>query len=525
MSPAPTPLRLLYVAAASVDPQAFLLALEIAPPRVELRHISSAPALRSALAEPPWDATLYVPGAALAVQTVIKLIDELGLDLPVLMIANADERKLALGAMKAGARDVIDADRLERLLPAIEREADGAQHRADHRAALEMLRDSEARFRGLASNLPGMLFQLRRVTSTNSPENDGNPTHNFRFTYVSDGCQKLFGRKQHELLESAEYFFAAFDAKHRKSLELALKDSAISGTLFNWEGHAAGRARAKWINLRSTPHRFEDGSVEWQGIATNITHSKEAEGELRRSREQLAELSTHLEAVKEEERERIARDIHDELGSILVRLKIEVALLASKLPASADALRVKALSIEGLLNQAMGTTSRVARELRPGILKEFGLPAAIECQAEDFSQRSGTLCRVQCDDDDKAMEPDSETSLAVFRIAQEALTNVAKHAQASQVIMRLSRIDGNIVLDIHDNGKGISTADMSKPKSFGLRGIRERVLSLAGEFSITAADIGGTQLSLKIPEHASAESARYDENQREQQREPQRKLF
>ncbi|MBL0076168.1 MAG: hypothetical protein IPP41_09655 [Rhodocyclaceae bacterium] len=101
----------------------------------------------------------------------------------------------------------------------------------------------------------------------------------------------------------------------------------------------------------------------------------------------MAELSTHLEAVKEEERERIARDIHDELGSILVRLKIEVALLSSKLPAEAGALRVKAQSIEGLLNQAMGTTSRVARELRPGILKEFGLPAAIECQAEDFSQQ------------------------------------------------------------------------------------------------------------------------------------------
>ncbi|MBL0077468.1 MAG: histidine kinase [Rhodocyclaceae bacterium] len=529
MSPAPLPLRLLYVAAASVDPQAFLLALGLSSQRVDLRHISSAPLLRTALAEPPWDATLYVPGAALAVQTVIKLIDELGLDLPVLMIANADERKLALGAMKAGARDVIDADRLERLLPAIEREADGAQHRADHRAALEMLRDSEARFRGLASNLPGMLFQLRRSTvksaSTNLADDESPPTYNFRFMYVSDGCQKLFGRKQHELLESAEYFFSAFDAKQRKSLELALKESAISGTLFNWEGHAAGRSRAKWISLRSTPHRFEDGSVEWQGIATNVTHSKEAEGELRRSREQLAELSTHLEAVKEEERERIARDIHDELGSILVRLKIEVALLSSKLPAEAGALRVKAQSIEGLLNQAMGTTSRVARELRPGILKEFGLPAAIECQAEDFSQRSGTQCLVHCDDDDKAMKPDSEASIAIFRIAQEALTNIAKHAQATQVNMRLSRFGGNIVLDIHDNGKGISDDDLSKPKSFGLRGIRERVLSLAGEFSIVAADTGGTQICLRIPEHISAESERQDEQHREQQRETQRKLF
>lgn len=517
MSPALSSLRLLYVAPSSVDPESFMIALGSSSHGVELRHINSAPLLRAALAEPPWDATLYVPGATMAVQTVLKFIDELGLDLPVLMIANTDERKLALGAMKAGARDVIDADRLERLLPAIEREADGAQRRADHRAALEMLRDSEARFRALASNLPGMLFQLRR----SAPGKEFEPSvQNFRFMYVSDGCQKLFGRKQHELLESAEYFFSAFDAKNRRSLEVALKDSAQSGTLFNWEGHATGRARAKWINLRSTPHRFDDGTVEWQGIATNITHSKEAEGELRRSREQLAELSAHLEAVKEEERERIARDIHDELGSILVRLKIDVALLTSKLPTASDALRAKAQSIEGLLNQAMGTASRVARELRPGILKEFGLPAALECQAEDFGQRSGVTCRMECDNEDKNMSPDAETSLAVFRIAQEALTNIVKHAQASQVVIRLSRESSNIVMEISDNGRGISNADMEKPKSFGLRGIRERVLSLTGEFSIAPGSNGGTDLVLRIPEHARAGVARDD-----QQREPQRKLF
>ena len=123
------------------------------------------------------------------------------------------------------------------------------------------------------------------------------------------------------------------------------------------------------------------------------------------------------------------------------------------------------------------------------------------------------------------MKPDSEASIAIFRIAQEALTNIATHAQATQVNMRLSRFGGNIVLDIHDNGKGISDDDLSKPKSFGLRGIRERVLSLAGEFSIVAADTGGTQICLRIPEHISAESERQDEQHREQQRETQRKLF
>jgi two-component system sensor histidine kinase UhpB len=186
--------------------------------------------------------------------------------------------------------------------------------------------------------------------------------------------------------------------------------------------------------------------VEWRGMATNITESKESEAELRGSRQQLAELSTHLEAAKEEERERISRDIHDELGSILVFLKIEAAQFAAKLPEGADRLREKAHSIETLLDQAMSTASRVARELRPGILKEFGLPAAIECQAEDFTQRFGIPCRVQCDED--AIEPEPDTSLALFRIAQEALTNIAKHAHASLVVMRLRRERGNILLEI-----------------------------------------------------------------------------
>jgi len=163
----------------------------------------------------------------------------------------------------------------------------------------------------------------------------------------------------------------------------------------------------------------------------------------------------------------------------------------------------------------MSTASRVARELRPGILKEFGLPAAIECQAEDFTQRFGIPCRVQCDED--AIEPEPDTSLALFRIAQEALTNVAKHAHASLVVMRLRRERGNIQLEIRDNGRGISDADMQKPKSFGLRGIRERVLSLGGAFAIGPAEHGGTHIVLHVPERPGVEPPGEEE--------PQRNLF
>ena len=469
-------------------------------------HRAGTPAdLRNALREQPWDAVLYVPGvSSLSVQAAVRQIKDAELDLPLIVVAGPDDERGTQPAMKAGARDVIDADRLERLIPAVEREVREARHRADHRAALEMLNESQARFDALASNLPGMLFQLRR-------DAEGA----FRFLFVSEGCQKLFGFKQQHLLASADRLFDAFDGETRKALENALRVSAAKGTLLNWEGRTRGRSRQKWINLRSTPHRFDSGVVEWRGIATNITDSKESEAQLRGSRQQLAELSTHLEAVKEEERERISRDIHDELGSILVFLKIEAAHLASKLPQGADRLREKAHSIEGLLDQAMSTASRVARELRPGILKEFGLPAAIECQAEDFTQRFGIACRVQCDED--AIEPDPDTSLALFRIAQEALTNVAKHAHASLVVMRLRRERGNILLEIRDNGRGISEADMQKPKSFGLRGIRERVSSLGGEFAIGAAEHGGTHLVLRVPE------SRPDEPPTEE--EMQRKLF
>ncbi|MDD5250743.1 MAG: histidine kinase [Rhodocyclaceae bacterium] len=486
------PLRLLVIAA---DMQAAAAVAERFGSGADLSaagRVAGAAALRAALRGERWDAALYFHGTAgLSVAAALKIAHELGLDLPFIVIAAAVDERAAIRAMKAGAHDAVLLDRLDRLVPAVEREVREARHRADHRAALEMLKDSEARFRTLASNLPGMVFHLQRE-----------PMGNYRFVFVSDGCHKIFGIKQHEMLNSARRFFDAFEAEDCRSLVAALQDSAASGAALNWEGCLRGRARGRWIDLRSVPQRLDDGTVVWQGIATNITGAKDIEAELRASREQLAELSFHLEVAKEEERERIARDIHDELGSILVRLKIEAALLASKLPPTPASLREKSASIENLLDQALGTTQRVSRQLRPGILKEFGLAEAIKCQSEDFAQSTGITCPVQCDED---IEPDAETSLALFRIAQEALTNIAKHAHASLVVVRLRREQGSIALEIRDNGRGISEADMNKPKSFGLRGIRERIHSLAGEFEIAAAEHGGTHIQLRVPERRALE--------------------
>lgn len=504
MNPPRPTLRLLVIAAAAQRLDEIQGALIGFPGSIELHAVASTQGLRAALAEPPWDAALHVTGASFGAVTALKLLRELESDLPLLSLVGEYEETQALALLQAGVRDVLGSEHLEMLLPAIERESADARFRVEHRAALEMLRDSESRFRALATNLPGMLFHLRREAN-----------RDYRFLYVSEGCQKLFGRKQHELRSAARLFFEAFDAEQRHTLMAAFDQSAEQGQLLNWEGRTTNRARSKWINLRCTPQALDNGAVEWQGLATNITHSKDIERELRESRQQLAELSSHLEAVKEEERERIAREIHDELGSILVRLKIEAALLASKLPLDAEPLKRKAASIEELLDQAMGTASRVARELRPGILKEFGLPAALECQAEDFAQRFAIDCRMQCDDE--GISPDPDTSLAIFRIAQEALTNVAKHAHASLVALRLGREGGNIVFEVRDNGRGIAPDDMHKARSFGLRGIRERIANLAGAFEIGVAEQGGTLIRLRVPEHAGETTP--------QEEPPQRSLF
>lgn len=506
-------LRLLFVAAndSAVAPLVNMLREVGLVPYWE--RLANAVDLRNALSRQSWDAVLCVPGInGLAPSTAQRSIREQGLDLPFILITPGLDEKQALRALKSGAHDVIELNQLELLLPAIEREVREARQRNEHRVALEMLRESESRFRALASNLPGMVFQLRL-------EADGN----FRFLYVSEGCHKILGLKQHELLASAQRFVDAVETVDRKSLLSALAESAEHVTLLNWEGRIRSRGKAKWVNLRSTPQVLDGSSVEWQGIVTNISHSKDIEAELRNSREQLAELSFHLEAAKEAERERIARDIHDELGSILVRLKIEASLLAGKLRSKAPTLpavaapqggaaslgtaqhdaeiavlATKMHSIETLLDQAMGTAGRVARQLRPGILKEFGLSAAIESQAEDFAGSTGITCRTHCEAFED-IEIDADTSLAIFRIVQEALTNVAKHAHASLVVVRMQRENGSIALEIRDNGRGISDADMAKRKSFGLRGIRERVHALAGSFDIRPGEHGGTCLQLQLP--------------------------
>ncbi|WP_229506855.1 sensor histidine kinase [Pseudoduganella rivuli] len=317
------------------------------------------------------------------------------------------------------------------------------------------------------------------------------------FPYLSDGCQALLGMPAAELRLHPERFEALILDDDRKSYTDAMLASATALSAWNWEGRIWVDAwrDVKWINLRCTPHALPSGDgVQWEGIMTNITESKLEQLEVRKSRARLAELTAHIETVKEQERTRIAREIHDDLGGNLTAIKMALAMLAKRLPPD-PALQEKTAYVDALVDRTIDAVHRISLDLRPSIL-DFGLVAALEWQVREFADQTGIDCVFTCADKDIDVAPDRASAL--FRILQEALTNIAKHAHASHVDVQLSRTRSYLHLKITDNGLGIRQADRSKPQSFGLRGMAERAAALGGTLSLTHAHGGGTVVAIKI---------------------------
>lgn len=485
--PAP-PIRVLIIEDSEDD--AFLLtnSFRRAGYALDSVCVDNAAAMKSALATKTWDAVLSDHNMpAFSAMAALRIMQEVGQDLPFIIVSGVISEEAAVAAMRAGAHDYLSKDSLDRLVPAVEREIREARNRAEKRAALKAVEDSEARFRALVSNIPGVVFQLA--------QDENGKTY---FAYVSDGILPMIGHPAEDVMRDAALFFNAILPDHLHDLNKTLTDPSVLSQGIYWEGrirHADGQV--KWIDLRSSPRTQDTGRMLWEGIVTDISESKSVQSALFDSHRQLMELSSHLDTVKEEERERIARDIHDELGGMLVAIKFEAALLNTKLAKSAQKTKDHATHIAELTDEAINTAGRVARELRPGILKDFGLAAAIECQAEDFAQRTGIACDTSTID--HGVEPDQKTALALFRIAQETLTNVAKHSQATQVQIILLEKGEHLILEITDNGRGISNDDIGKPKSFGLRSIRERAHMLNGESTIERRQTTGTRFRVQVP--------------------------
>lgn len=267
---------------------------------------------------------------------------------------------------------------------------------------------------------------------------------------------------------------------------LAASFNQMTTDLARHEQHLSELVEARTAELRESNTRLE----------REVAERTEVEAELRRSRQELRDLTAHLQSVREQERTEVAREIHDELGQDLTVLKMDVHWVAQRVgptPPVAARLATMSRAIDGTVQAVRRLSSR----LRPKLLDDLGLSAAIEWQAREFEQHAGVACRVRSDPDDILLDPARSTAL--FRIFQETLTNVARHAGASRVDVVLQRLPDRVELQVEDDGNGITSERVADRRSLGIVGMRERVRPLGGHLDIVGRPGGGTTVRVSIP--------------------------
>lgn len=253
--------------------------------------------------------------------------------------------------------------------------------------------------------------------------------------------------------------------------------------------------------LASPAPIYENGAFKGSIVVlTDISERRQIEEELGRSYQQLRNLSRHLQSVREEESKRIAREIHDELGQALTALKMDLSWLTSRLPESLPDQRIlidKTRAMTSLIDKTIQTVQKISAELRPGLLDDLGLIAAIEWQCQEFQNRTGIECEVDFDSEVIDLSPDLST--AIFRVFQEALTNAVRHSRATRISVSLKNKPDLLELQICDNGIGIPEKAIDSADSLGIMGMRERLIPFGGSLLISGEVNRGTTLTLSLP--------------------------
>ncbi len=398
----------------------------------------------------------------------------------LILLLNAAQRRT--NASLKRARNVLDETLLELKRTNASLEAENAvRQRAE-----EALKKAEYNLRFILDATPAMIHTARP---------DG------YLDYYNQRWLSYVGRSLEELLG-----WGWMTVIHPEDVDGEVKKwraCIASGEPFECEvrmRRADGQYR--WVLHRKVAVRDEQGNIiKWCGSSLDLEDRRRAEQLLRDSREQLRALSARLESLREEERIRIAREIHDDLGAKLTALKMDLQWLERKFGeldgTVNNALLERAVTATELTNEVILAVQRLARELRPVVLDKLGLAAAMQFAVREFCERTGIACTVQVPPEE--LNPSTAVSTALYRILQECLTNVVRHSRATRVEVLLTSDGDRVFLRVRDNGRGIDPAALGDMESLGLLGMRERVLQLDGEISIERGREGGTVVAVEFP--------------------------
>lgn len=356
----------------------------------------------------------------------------------------------------------------------------------ERRRARAALEESEARLKGIAGNVPGLLFRLERAA----------PGAEVHISFIGEGSAGLVGYPAATLLEPERGIRSLVHPDDRDGYWSSQQAALAADDDWHWQGRLLTRDGTPiWVDIKATARRLEAGRVVWDGMVWDISEIKHTELALAESRAQLRELAAHMESVREEEKARIAREVHDELGQMLTVLKLEISMCQLAHGEQDAELRERLQNMSKLIAQLFQQVRDVATALRPPIL-DAGIASAIEWQARRFEARTQIPCLVEVPEQLPPLGEAKATGL--FRVLQEALTNIMRHARAHSVEVRLSREADELQLSISDDGVGFDPAH-TRSGSFGLVGMRERVAMLGGRLRLDSTPGQGTTLYVRIP--------------------------
>ena len=352
----------------------------------------------------------------------------------------------------------------------------------ERKKAEEALKESEEKFRNLSDNSPNMIFI-----------NQGG-----KIVYANKGCEESMGYTRDEFYSSHFDFRKLIEPEYLEPMMANFKSHLEGKEVPPLEYALRAKSGKRIESIINTKLISYGGKKAILGIVTDITERKLVEKRLNESHNRLRSLAERLQMIREEERARIAREIHDDLGQSLTALKMDISWMKNNPEMDAQAKTAKFEMMLDLTDSTIQTVRRIATELRPGILDDLGLVPAIEWQAAEFQNRFKVKCNVSINKSDVIIK--DEISIAVFRIFQETLTNVARHSSANKVDVKLNFYDDNkLVMEIADNGVGIDEEQIDSPKSLGLFGMRERVNILKGEMEIIGEHDKGTTVKVTLP--------------------------
>lgn len=316
------------------------------------------------------------------------------------------------------------------------------------------------------------------------------------------GAERLLGYGRSEMIGRSPHRLFTPEDLARRIPERELETARADGCADDDRWHVCKDGTRVWVNGVLTPLRDDAGHfVGFSKILRDRTERKRADEELETSRSYLRVLTARILSIQEEERRRIAREIHDQLGQTLTALKLEVGRLERRRPENRAALKERVDGMLALIDSTIDQVQRIATELRPGALDDLGLVAAVEDYVAIFSRRAEIRCTLKITPTDLALDRDRST--AVFRILQEALTNVARHARATEARVTLEGRPDGVTLIVEDDGRGITPGEASGLRSFGLNGVRERARAWGGRVQVENVEGGGTRLVAEIPSRES----------------------